>query len=135
MKEKILIVDDEEIITKSLKEYLESRDFTVFVADKGDFAIELIEKEKPDLIILDLLLKGKLTGLDVLKEIKKILDKPKVIVLTGSTATEKEIKDLGVSYYLNKPITISKLFSIINEALGGNWLKRSINFLDKIIYN
>jgi len=118
MKGKILIVDDEEIIAKSLKEYLENRDFIVYIADKGDYAIDLIKKESPDLIILDLLLKGRLTGLDVLKEIKKNLSNPKVIVLTGSTATEKEIKDLGVSYYLNKPITVSKLFSIINEALG-----------------
>ena len=65
MSTKLLIVDDEEDLTGILKDYFEMKDFTVFVAATGDDAIALLRKEKPDVIVLDLLLKGKLDGLAI----------------------------------------------------------------------
>jgi len=119
MPTKLLIVDDEEGLTQILKGYFEMKGFTVSVAATGETAIALLKEEKPDLILLDLLLKGKLDGIDVLKSTKVNSPGSKVIMLTGSdtVAKEKEIKSIGVCCYLHKPVTVNKLSDTISEVL------------------
>ena len=121
MPAKLLIVDDEELLTASLKDYFEMKDFVVSIAATGQDAIRLLKEEKPDIILLDLLLKGKLDGLDVLKEAKASSPQSKVIMVTGSDTIEKEkeIKRIGVSRYLQKPVTVNKLLDTVNEVLAG----------------
>lgn len=119
MSTKLLIVDDEEDLTRILKDYFEMKGFTVSTAATGDDAIALLRQEKPNIILLDMLLKGKLTGVDVLKDTKVNSPTSKVIMLTGSdtVAQENEAKKIGVCRYLYKPVTVSKLFGTINEVL------------------
>ncbi len=120
MAVKLLVVDDEEGITEILKHYFEMKGFTVCVAASGEEAIALLRQEKPEIILLDLFLNGKLDGVDVLKDAKINSPSSKVIMLTGSdsVAKEKEIKKIGVCRYLRKPVSVTILSNTIKEVLG-----------------
>lgn len=125
MSKKLLIVDDETELTDGLKQYFEIKGFIVFTVPTGEEAITLLSNEKPDIIVLDMLLKGKLDGVDVLKEAKKLSASSKVIMLTGSdtVAKEQEVMKIGVCRYLRKPIMIKELHNIINEVLEEDNIK------------
>lgn len=116
---KLLIVDDEADITESLKQYFVMKGFAVSTASTAEEAFVLLGNEKPDIVILDMLLKGKLDGIDVLRDSRKISPGSKIIMLTGSDtpAKEEEARQLGVTRYLKKPIRPRELSDIINEVL------------------
>jgi DNA-binding response OmpR family regulator len=120
MPTKLLIVDDEEDLVQILKEYFEMKGLTVFTTGTGEEAIALLRQEKPDIILLDMLFKGKLNGIDVLKDTKQNSPQSKVIMLTGSdtVAQENEAKAIGVSRYLHKPVTVKMLDDNINGVLS-----------------
>ncbi len=120
MSYKLLIVDDETELTEGLQQYFEMKGFNVFTTPSGEGAITFLNQEKPDVMVLDMLLKTKLDGVDVLREAKKISPATKVIILTGSdtVAKEQEAKKIGVSRYLRKPIMVKELHISINEVLG-----------------
>lgn len=102
---KILFVEDEESLQKVIKETLETNGYSVISASDGEGGIQLAQKEKPDLILLDLILPKK-DGFEVLSELKKSSDTAviPVIVLTnleGSADVEKALS-LGARTYLVK---------------------------------
>ena len=68
---KILIVDDEEEIRSLVRETLMVDDFNIFEAENGDIAMSIVKNEKPDLVLLDVLMPGKLNGLEVCRRIKQ----------------------------------------------------------------
>src|SRR5690625_125560 len=74
-KEKILIVDDEAGIRELVQMYLQKRNYTVITAEDGKQALELVSKEKPQLILLDIEMPG-FNGFEVCKEIRKKLTVP-----------------------------------------------------------
>ena len=121
MAYKLLIVDDEVELTSWLKQYFELKGFNVFTCPSGEEAITLVRNENPDVVVLDMLLKGKLDGVDVLKEARETNPALKVVMCTGSDtpAEEKEILKIGVSSYLRKPVTVGDLHKAVNEALAG----------------
>jgi len=82
-KKKIMIVEDEGIIALDFKKRLESLGYYVFtVVDSGEQAIEEVSKLKPDLILMDIVLKGKISGMDASISIRKFLEIP-VIYITS----------------------------------------------------
>ncbi|TSC95256.1 MAG: two-component system, OmpR family, alkaline phosphatase synthesis response regulator PhoP [Parcubacteria group bacterium Licking1014_1] len=102
---KILIVEDEDFLIKALKDNLIVEGFTIDTAKDGEEAVKMIGKNKPDLILLDLLMPKK-DGFYVLEELKK---NPKwksipVIVLSnlGDETTTKRAMEIGVKDYLEK---------------------------------
>ncbi|MCM8775033.1 MAG: response regulator [Candidatus Omnitrophica bacterium] len=99
---KIMIVDDEIGITEAFERAFR-KDYAVITANDGQEAMELIGKEKPDLIILDWRLKGDVEGKDVLCFSKREYPSIPVYVLTASTHLEKEIRSLGADDCLRKP--------------------------------
>lgn len=103
-KKKILIADDEAIFRKALEQVL-LRDFDVITAIDGDECLKLLKKNKPDLIILDILMPGKngMEVLKILKEDKKTKNIP-VLLLTNIEKTEavSEGISLGARGYLLK---------------------------------
>lgn len=111
---KILIVDDDVTIGNMVQEALESEGYTALRAYSGTEALMVIEKEKPDLILLDLMLPG-LTGEEVLAKTKGI----PVIVVSAKTDIEGKIKLLydGAADYITKPFVISELIARIAVAL------------------
>jgi CheY-like chemotaxis protein len=105
MSKKILFVEDEPTLQKVVGEILNQKGFKVFSAMDGEKGLELIKKERPDLILLDLILPKK-DGFEVLKEIKEDeeLKSIPVIVLTnleGMGDVEKALS-LGATTYLVK---------------------------------
>jgi len=118
-KARILIVEDEKSMSELLKSWLVQLGYeTAAVFDSGESALENVAQISPDLILMDIILKGKLDGIITAKKIQKIIDVP-VIFLTGD---EKETlfqkaEDSNHWGYLIKPITINELNNAVKFAL------------------
>ena len=117
---KILVIDDEEHILELLKFNLELSGFDVCVSSEANQAIELIGKEKPDLLLLDWML-PKISGIDILRKIRQdenIYDLP-VIMLTAKNMEDDKIQGLnvGADDYITKPFSIKELMARINTIL------------------
>ena len=118
---KILIIEDEELILKALSEGFERRGFEVSKAADGKKGLELIENEKPDLILLDLLLPI-MNGQEVLEKMKEkgLLKKIPVIILTNMSdgATLKKCIKMGAREYIIKVnFSFEDMERIIKEVL------------------
>ena len=117
---KILVIDDEEHILELLKFNLELSGFDVCVSTEANQTIELIDREKPDLLLLDWML-PKISGIDILKKIRQdedIYDLP-VIMLTAKNMENDKIQGLnvGADDYITKPFSIKELMARINTVL------------------
>ncbi|MGB9852134.1 MAG: response regulator [Candidatus Kapaibacteriota bacterium] len=114
---KVLLVDDEIDFVDTLSERLQTRSFVTAVTYSGEEALENIDKDLPDVIVLDLKMPG-LDGLEVLRRVKKSHPQTEVIILTGhGSEREKQLAfELGAFDYLEKPINIDKLSEIIKKA-------------------
>lgn len=120
MRKKILIVDDEQDILDLLKFNLESEGYKTLTALDGDRALALAESQKPDLIILDVMLPGK-DGWEVIRELHKY-PKTQHIPVVFLTAKDSEIDEvvgleLGADDYIVKPIGIRKLLARVKVVL------------------
>ncbi len=114
----ILIVDDEILTLNNLKKVLEKEDYEVLVTNSGETALEMFEKYKPQLVLLDLMLPG-ISGIEVLKRIKEIERETIVIMMSAYEILEKAVESmkLGAYDYLLKPFKTSDLKSTIRRAL------------------
>jgi two-component system nitrogen regulation response regulator NtrX len=125
-KAKILVVDDEENIRKSLKMILEYEDYQFLEASSGEEALALIEEIFDlDLILLDIKLPGK-DGLEVLAEVKKRPYSPEIIMISGqgTIQTAVEATKLGAFDFLEKPLHRDRVLLSIRNALNQNTLRR-----------
>lgn len=115
---KILIVDDENRFRKTLGKLLTARGLEVRDAANGEEALEMIAKQEPDVILLDVKMPG-MSGIKALAEIKRGHPNVEVLVLSGhaSVDTAKEIIELGGFDYLLKPYSIDDLLVKIDAAL------------------
>lgn len=116
---RILYADDDADLRKIVKDQLVAMGFVIDEAEDGIAAMERLEKESYDLMLLDINMPRK-TGLEVLKSLKSSGGKCKVIMLTGrvgfSVATET--LKLGADAYITKPFNIEYLVSTINKVLA-----------------
>jgi DNA-binding NtrC family response regulator len=118
MKEfKVLMVDDEEDFVNTLSERMKMRDLDSDVALDGEQALQRVEDDIPDVMVLDLKMPG-IDGLEVLRRVKKAYPQIPVIILTGhgSEKDEAEARRLGAFEYLQKPVDIEKLVKIMRKA-------------------
>ena len=118
-KMKILIVDDNEQITKMLTTFLELNDHECTVANDGNEGLKIIKENNHDVILLDLAM-PEFDGYSVIKDLEEndLLKEHKIIVFTASTITQDELEGLvkrGVSAYILKPIDIDVLHSKLKE--------------------
>lgn len=106
--EKILVVDDEEHILELIKFNLESAGYQVVTAENGEDALRLCSEEKPDLVLLDIMLPG-IDGLEVcrrLKSQKETMLIPIIMITTKGEEVDKIIGlELGADDYITKPFT------------------------------
>ena len=120
---KIAIIEDDQAIAQMYRFKFEAEGFEVQTAENGVLGLELSEKMKPDVILLDLMMPG-VDGLEVLRAVKASPDKygeMPVVVLTNMTsdAVIKEAFDLGASSYLVKTdINYEGLIKELNKYLG-----------------
>ena len=114
-KIKILTVDDEIGIVSFLYDFFVARDFEVLQATNGKDALDIIRKEKPPIVLLDIMLGRGMSGIDVLKEIRSIDKDIKVIMMTG--VKDKDISEeamaLGATDYITKPLSLAYLDKIV----------------------
>lgn len=116
----ILIIDDNEQITKMLTTFLELKNHKCRVANDGKQGLVLIHENKHDVVLLDLAM-PEFDGYAIIKalESKDMLKNNKIIVFTASTITQDELDKLvsrGVTSYILKPIDIDLLLSKIIES-------------------
>ncbi len=114
---KILLVDDEKEYVHTLSERLETRDIGSSVVYNGEEALEFVEKDEPDVMVLDLMMPG-IDGIEVLRRVKKEHPHIEVIILTGHGSEREEAiaNDLGAFAYLQKPVNVDDLAKIMKEA-------------------
>ena len=116
----VLIIDDNEQITKMLTTFLELKNHNCTVTNEGRQGLSLIEEKKFDVVLLDLAM-PEFDGYAVINalESKDILKNSKIIVFTASTISQQELDKLvsrGVNSYILKPIDIDILLAKIIEA-------------------
>ena len=122
LKEKrILLVDDDSDILTSMQAAFEPTGAVIETASNGNKAVELAEKNLPDLVVLDMMLPGR-SGFLVLEKIKSKKPKnakPFVIMITGNQGGRHKMyaESLGVSEYFNKPVKLDKLIATAEKLL------------------
>jgi len=119
---RILLVDDDSDILTSMQAAFEPTGAMVETASNGNKAVELAERNQPDLIVLDMMLPGR-SGFLVLEKVKAKKPrtaKPFVIMITGNQGGRHKMyaETLGVSEYFNKPVKMDKLISAAERLLG-----------------
>jgi DNA-binding response OmpR family regulator len=115
---KILLVDDEEEFVTTLAERLELRGLQARAALNGEAALQMIEADTPEIVILDVMMPG-IGGFEVLRRIKAQHPQLPVILLTGRGSEKEGVKgmQLGAFDYLMKPLNIEELIKKMQEAL------------------
>ncbi|HWE03038.1 MAG TPA: response regulator transcription factor [Tepidisphaeraceae bacterium] len=118
---RILLVDDDSDILTSMQAAFEPTGCAIDIASNGNKAVELAEKNLPDLVVLDMMLPGR-SGFLVLEKIKSKKPrnaKPFVIMITGNQGGRHKMyaETLGVSEYFNKPVKMDKLIATAEKLL------------------
>ena len=118
MSEKILIVDDEQMILELTSMVLDRRGFEVQTVDNATDSYEIIERDRPALVLLDYMM-PRVNGLDALKEIRARFPDTYVIMFTGKGSEEVavELMKAGASDYILKPFSNAKLVERIESVL------------------
>ncbi len=137
---KILVVEDEEKIAAVVKSFLESKGFTVLVADNGKRALEIFDKEGVGLVLLDLML-PELSGEEVCICLRKKSKIP-IIMLTAKSDEADMLQGLGIGAddYITKPFSLKTLYARIEavlrrsaDDLSGLYSKKTFNNGDLVI--
>jgi two-component system nitrogen regulation response regulator NtrX len=115
---KVLVVDDEINITKTIKEVLEDYGFSVITLNEGSNTLGVLNVEDVDLVLLDLLMPSA-NGIEILKEIRKQFPMLPVVMISGhgTISSTVECIKLGAFDFIEKPISIDKLVSTVKNAL------------------
>lgn len=113
----IMVVEDDESLAAWIADYLNSHDYQVSVATRGDDALELIRSDEPDLVVLDVMLPG-LTGLEVCEKAREFYSHP-ILMLTAQSEEDDEIRGLetGADDFLPKPVKPKVLLARIKALL------------------
>lgn len=117
-KGKILIMDDQIDILKTLREMLTSLGYDVITCNNGDEAIKIAKMEEFDIIILDLTVKGGISGEKIAKRIRKVLPQSKIICTSGhlNSPIMLQYHKFGFDNVLPKPYNIEELSNILFES-------------------
>ncbi len=116
---KILIVDDEEHIRFLYSEELTEAGYEVATADSGHMLLERIEKEKPDLIVLDIKMVD-YNGLDLLQDIRNNFYNLPVVLCTAYDTFKEDMKSIAADFYVIKSFDLTELKNKISMALEAN---------------
>jgi DNA-binding response OmpR family regulator len=127
MKKKILIIDDDIDLVEAMRLTLERADFEVVDAQDGQKGLEKIETEKPDLILLDVMMETQDEGFHIAYQIRnneEMSDLPIIMLTAVGTETgfsfdkEKDEDFLPVNEFLEKPVNPDKLLEHVRRCLG-----------------
>lgn len=119
MSPTILVVDDSGMARRGSRRILEGAGYTVVEAEDGMAALERYFIDKPDLVLLDLVMKG-MYGIEVLTKLRALDGEARVIVLSADiqTSSRDMVADAGAIGFLNKPVTPDDLIAAVRNAIG-----------------
>ncbi|HET6977150.1 MAG TPA: response regulator [Pyrinomonadaceae bacterium] len=119
MTPKVLIVDDSSLSRRTLKRILEAAGYEIVEADDGMVALEMYFLEKPDLVMLDLVMKG-MYGLDVLAKLREMDQQSRVIVASADiqSSTRRMVDEAGALGFINKPFISEDVIAAVEAALA-----------------
>lgn len=117
-KTKVLVIDDEEVVRRSLTRALDSEHCEVEQAGNGTVGLQALERRGYDVVMLDLRMPG-MNGIEVLGEIKNRWPETEVVVITGYPALEtaKQAMRLGAFDYLAKPVGCDEVANVAHGAI------------------
>lgn len=122
---KILVVDDDPDFVEIMRTILQKEGHEIATAGNGDQAFQLMQKDKPDLVLLDIMMSYVLDGLNLTRQMRmnpKLKDIPILMVtsLTGAQTTEMHPSDnyVAVDGWLSKPVQPKELIERVNALLG-----------------
>jgi two-component system chemotaxis response regulator CheY len=120
VKHKVLLVDDSGLARRSMRAVLELSGFEVIEAEDGMVALEMYFTQKPDVVMLDLVMKG-MYGLDVLTKLRELDPAARVIVVSADvqSSSQEMVQAAGASGFVNKPVDPEQLLSAIQRAFEG----------------
>jgi len=120
MNAKILIVDDSALARRTLRSILESAGHSVADAEDGVNALERYFLDKPDVVMLDLVMKG-MYGLDVLTKLRELDATARVIVVSADvqSSSHRLVAAAGANGFINKPVDRERLLSVVHTVLEG----------------
>ncbi len=129
---KILIIDDEKPIRNTLKEILEYEKFQVDEAADGSAGLEMMKKEKYDVVLCDIKM-PKMDGMEVLDNIMKLEDEPSVIMISAHGTIDVAVDALkkGAYDYIAKPLDLNRLLITIRNAMDRTQLVKETKVLKK----
>ncbi|PLX91760.1 MAG: Fis family transcriptional regulator [Desulfuromonas sp.] len=117
----ILVVDDERNIRESITGILQDEGFQVITAEDGNSAIDAVNEDRPDLVLLDIWMPG-MDGIETLTQLRKQYDDLQVIMMSGHATIETAVTatKLGAYDFIEKPLSLEKLLVCIHNALKVN---------------
>jgi two-component system chemotaxis response regulator CheY len=119
MSFKIMVVDDSAMSRRSLRRVLESSGYAVVEAEDGMSALETYHLERPDLVMLDMLMQG-MYGLEVLSKLREIDNDARVVIVSADIqhSTREMAKAGGALAFVNKPFAAAVILETLSGILG-----------------
>jgi DNA-binding LytR/AlgR family response regulator len=136
-KAKVYIVEDEILLAKDLENILKSNGYNVVgVSQSGEEFLEKVVEERPNIVLMDIMLKGKITGIEAAKKLREMLDIP-VIFLTAYSDenTVEKAKESFPYGYIIKPFREKELITTIEVALNKYQADQEIKKERDLLYN
>jgi two-component system response regulator VicR len=128
---KILVVDDEKPISDIIKFNLEKEGYEVITAFDGEEALEKVEQENPDLLVLDIML-PKVDGLEVVREVRKTYNMPIIMATAKETEIDKVLGlELGADDYVTKPFSNRELVARVKANLRRQTATQNVETSEK----
>jgi two-component system, chemotaxis family, chemotaxis protein CheY len=120
MTAKVLVVDDSGLARRGTRRILEGAGYVVIEAEDGISALERYFVEKPDVVMLDLVMRG-MYGLDVLTKLREMDPGVRVIVLSADIQTSSRdlVKEAGAAGFLTKPVDAAALLTMLADTVQG----------------
>src|SRR5262245_38092839 len=121
MNAKVLVVDDSGLARRSTRRILEGAGYDVIEAEDGLSALERFAVDKPDLVLLDLVMQG-MYGLDVLAKLRQMDPLARVIIVSADvqTSSREMVQAAGAAGFLNKPVEPSQVIDMVAHVIEGS---------------
>src|SRR5437868_712045 len=120
MPKKILVIDDEAVLRRALKRFLEEEGYWVKAVENWEQGLAILKENTVDLLLVDLML-PRTSGIEVIQHCRKIQPHLVSIVMTGYGTIPSAIEAMraGTYHYITKPFDLTELASLMAKALGG----------------